>query len=310
MRVWHAKAMQMLRIATFSIVARDPANGDLGVAVQSKFLAVGSLVPWVTAGVGAIATQALANLRYGPDGLALLEAGESSDAALRTLVGQDDLREQRQLGIVDHEGHAVAFTGSECMPWAGHQVGEGFACQGNILAGPNVVNAMADRFRQSSGELAERMVAALEAGQAAGGDIRGRQSAAVYVARARGSYDGALDRYIDLRVDDHPEPITELSRLLRLHRFYLTRPPAHAYIPIDATLAGELQEILRDLGFYDGPVTGAYDQMTREALWAYGGRENLEVRLVDDPRIDRETLQFLRQKHADLKSRPSGQRQG
>ncbi len=291
-------------VATFSIVAHDPGNGDLGVAVASKFLAVGAVVPWARAGAGAIATQSFANLSFGPGGLGLLERGLSADAVLRELIANDDLREQRQVGIVDRDGQAVAFTGSECQPWAGQQVGAGFACQGNLLARPDVVRAMAERFMATEGELAERLIAALESGDGAGGDSRGRQSAALYVAREHGSYGGAIDRYVDLRVDDHPEPIPELGRLLKLHRFYLTRPPADAYLPIDGELASELQEMLRQLGYYDGRITGSYDQMTREALWAYGGRENLEERLVDEPRIDRETLAFLRQKHVESKRRP------
>ncbi len=291
-------------VATFSIVAHDPGNGDLGVAVASKFLAVGAVVPWARAGAGAIATQSFANLSFGPGGLGLLERGLSADAVLRELIANDDLREQRQVGIVDRDGQAVAFTGSECQPWAGQQVGAGFACQGNLLARPDVVRAMAERFMATEGELAERLIAALESGDGAGGDSRGRQSAALYVAREHGSYGGAIDRYVDLRVDDHPEPIPELGRLLKLHRFYLTRPPADAYLPIDGELASELQEMLRQLGYYDGRITGSYDQMTREALWAYGGRENLEERLVDEPRIDRETLAILRQKHVESKRRP------
>ncbi len=293
--------MTMPTIATFSIVARDPANGDLGVGVQSKFLAVGSLVPWARAGVGAIATQAHANIAYGPDGLALLERGLSADAVLGQLLGADESREHRQVGIVDREGRAAAYTGSACHPWAGHQTGEGFACQGNLLAGGAVVRAMAERLQQSTGELAERLLAALEAGQSAGGDRRGQQSAALYVARAGGSYGGLLDRYIDLRVDDHPSPITELGRLLRLHRFYLTRPSEDQFLPIDRALATEIQVTLRDLGYYDGATTGEYDEMTRFALFAYGGRENLEERLVEDARIDKEVLAFLRRKRAEAR---------
>jgi uncharacterized Ntn-hydrolase superfamily protein len=287
-------------ITTFSIVARDPQNGDLGVAVQSKFPFVGALVPWARAGVGAIATQSLANLSYGPEGLQLLEQGHSADAVLRQLIEADEMRDQRQVGIVDRDGQAVAYTGSACQPWAGHQTGENFACQGNLLARPEVVRAMAECFRQSQGELAERLVAVLQAAQNAGGDWRGKQAAALYVVRAGGSYGGHLDRYIDLRVDDHTDPITELARLLKLHRFYLTRPAEEDYIPIDEALAAELQDTLRDLGYYDGPTTGQYDEMTRSALLAYGGRENLEERLDEKAaRIDRETLAFIRRRREE-----------
>lgn len=293
-------------IATFSIVARDPANGDLGVAVQSKFLAVGAVVPWARAEVGAIATQALANVGFGPDGLALLEQGRSAQEVLQQLLADDPEREQRQVGIVDAQGNAAAHTGAACQHWAGQVIGPGFCCQGNILAGEAVVTRMAEVFTQSAaagGELAERLLAALDAGQAAGGDRRGRQAAALYVARKGGSYGGVLDRYVDLRVDDHPEPIKELARILQLHRFYLTRPGPNDWHPIDATLAGELQDSLRDLGYYGGPNSNTYDQLTREALFAYGSVENLEERLVEDARIDRQVLDFIRRKRDEARGR-------
>lgn len=293
--------MSNLSIATFSIVARDPANGDLGVAVQSKFLAVGSVVPWVRAGAGAIATQALANIAYGPDGLALLEQGRSAREVLDELLAGDPEREHRQVGIVDRAGRAAAHTGTACFSWAGHVVGDGFCCQGNILAGEVVVNRMAETFCATSGELAERLVAALDAGQTAGGDSRGRQAAALYVARVGGAYGGVLDRYIDLRVDDHPDPIKELARLLQLHRFYLTRPAPEDFVPIDAAIAGELQDALRDLGYYTGPNSNTYDHVTRAALFAYGGVENLEERLVEDARIDRQVLDFVRRKRDEAR---------
>ncbi len=289
------------RIATFSIVARDSTNGDLGIAVQSKFLAVGAVVPWARAGVGAVATQALANLSYGPDGLALLQQGMSASEVLNRLIDADPEREHRQVGLVDQHGQAVAYTGSACFRWAGHVIGDGFCCQGNILASEAVVNDMAEAFRITQGELAERLLAALAAGQAAGGDRRGRQAAALYVARAGGAYGGVLDRYIDLRVDDHAEPIPELQRLLQLHRFYLTRPTPDEFIPIDEALAGEIQDALRDLGYYSGPTTRTFDQLTREALIAYGGVENLEERLVEDARIDGQVLQFIRRKRNEAR---------
>jgi uncharacterized Ntn-hydrolase superfamily protein len=283
-------------IATFSIVARDPRNGDLGIAVASKFLAVGSVVPWARAGAGAVATQALANLAYGPDGLALLERGRPAQAALDELLADDEQREHRQVGVVDAQGGAAAHTGAECMDWAGHVVGEGFAAQGNILAGAGVVQAIADTFAGAPGELAERLLAALQAGDAAGGDRRGRQSAALYVARAGGSYGGALDRYVDLRVDDHTAPIPELARLLRLHRFYLTPPRQEDVMPIDAAIARELQELLGRAGYYNGPASGVYDSATRAALERYGSVENLEERLISPTHIDPQVLEYLRQK--------------
>jgi uncharacterized Ntn-hydrolase superfamily protein len=282
-------------VATFSIVARDPQNGDLGVAVASKFLAVGAVVPWARAGAGAIATQALANIAYGPDGLALLERGRSAQEVLDELLAADEQRDHRQVGVVDARGGSAAHTGKECLAWAGHLVGAGFTVQGNILAGAQVIQAMAAAFAQAPGELAERLLAALRAGDEAGGDRRGRQSAALYVARAGGSYGGLLDRYIDLRVDDHTSPVPELARLLRLHRFYLTPPRQEDLLPIDATIGRELQELLTRAGYYHGPINGVYDAATRAALEQYGGVENLEERLISVTHIDRLVLDYMRE---------------
>jgi len=296
--------MQIRNIATFSVVAQH--RGDLGVAVASKFLAVGSIVPWVRAGAGAVATQAAANVAYGPDGLALLAGGQSAADVLNQLLAGDDEREHRQVGIVDQDGRAAAHTGRACFPWAGHIVEQGFCCQGNLLAGEAVLLNMAAAFREardSGSELAEALLAGLRAGDAAGGDNRGRQSAALLVVRAGGGYGGFLDRYIDLRVDDHPDPIPELERILRLHRFYLTKPSNGDFVSIDARLAGELQDALRDLGYYSGPNTNVYDKLTRAALFAYGSIENLEQRLVEDARIDRQVLDFIRRKREEARRR-------
>jgi uncharacterized Ntn-hydrolase superfamily protein len=283
-------------VATFSIVARDPHNGDLGIAVASKFLAVGSVVGWAQSEAGAVATQALANLTYGPGGLALMAKGVSAQEALDALLADDPQREHRQAGLVDAQGRAAAHTGADCFDWAGHIVGEGFAAQGNILAGPHVIEAIVTTFQNTQGELAERLLAALQAGDEAGGDRRGRQSAALYVARAGGSYGGVLDRYIDLRVDDHPHPVPELSRLLSLHRFYLTPPREEDLQPIDATITRELQELLTRAGYYTGPISGTFDEPTHTALQAYGGVENLEERLISTTHIDPLVLQFMRDK--------------
>jgi uncharacterized Ntn-hydrolase superfamily protein len=204
---------------TFSIVALDPENGDVGVAVQSRYFAVGAVVPWARAGVGAVATQAAGRAAYGPEILDLLARGLEPQAAIEHALADDERRETRQLGVVDGRGRAAAFTGSECNEWAGHVSGSGYAAQGNILAGERVVTEMARAFDHTSGALAERLVAALEAAQAAGGDRRGQQSAALVVERPGGipeSREG-IDRIVDLRVDDHEEPIRELRRLLGLH---------------------------------------------------------------------------------------------
>lgn len=212
-------------VATFSIVARDPVTGDLGVAVQSKFLGVGSVVPWAKANVGAIATQAFANTTYGPRGLDMLAEGKSPEEVVAALTKADAGRANRQMGIVDGSGRAASFTGVKTLKWSGHVTGEGFACQGNILTGEEVVKAMAKAYTESKEPFPERLVAALSAGQAAGGDSRGRQSASILVVREMGGYAGFNDRYIDLRVEDHERPIEELGRILALHRKTFGIPP-------------------------------------------------------------------------------------
>lgn len=217
-------------VNTFSIVAFDPATGDLGVAVASKVLGVGSICPFAEAGVGAIATQSRANTAYGPEGLRLLNSGKDAAAVVTQLTDHDNQRNHRQLGIVDADGKAASFTGDECIDWAGHEVGEHFAVQGNLLTGADVVQQMAAAYREASqdpeSELADWLLAALTAGDAAGGDNRGKQSAALLVVRARAGY-GGNDRYIDLRVEDHPEPVTELARLLELHKEFFRWPHEH-----------------------------------------------------------------------------------
>ncbi len=215
-------------VATFSIVARDAETGDLAVAVQSKYFGVGSVVPWAKADVGAIATQSYANPAYGSVGLKLLEAGNGAEKTLKLILDTDEGRERRQVGMIDAEGNTACFTGSECNEWAGHEQGDGFAVQGNLLAGPEVIKAMSMAFQkarqQAEGELADWMVAALAAGQEAGGDRRGQQSAALLVVREKGGYGKIDDRFIDLRVEDHREPIRELGRLLKIHKeFYASR---------------------------------------------------------------------------------------
>jgi len=201
-------------VATFSIVGYDPATGDLGVAVQSKFFAVGSVVPWAKSGVGAIASQAYGNTTFGPLGLSMLEGGMSVEAVMESLLVRDPDAAQRQVGIVDAAGNSHAYTGEECMDWAGHETGKNFTAQGNILVGEETVAAMARAFRETEGILGERLMRALEAGQAAGGDSRGMQSAAILIVRAGGGYGGYNDVYCDLRVDDHEDPIAELRRIV------------------------------------------------------------------------------------------------
>ena len=281
---------------TFSIVARDPQAGESGIAVQSKFLAVGAVVPWAKAGVGAIATQSWANTSYGPRGLELLASGLSAQETLAQLIGEDDGRTSRQVGIVGVEGQPATFTGDQCFPWAGGQVGEHYTCQGNILVGKDTVLAMARTFEQTTGRLCDRLVAALAAGQAAGGDSRGQQSAALLVVRQGGGYGGFNDRFIDLRIDDHPQPINELKRILQLHKLYLFPPDPADILVIDHDVARELQQLLTVLGDYQGASSGSYDEVTRAAFRKFSGRENLEERWFEDARVDRTVLEFLRQK--------------
>ena len=281
---------------TFSIVARDPQAGESGIAVQSKFLAVGAVVPWAKAGVGAIATQSWANTSYGPRGLELLASGLSVQETLAQLIGEDDGRASRQVGIVGVDGQPATFTGDQCFPWAGGQVGEHYTCQGNILVGEDTVLAMARTFEQTTGRLCDRLVAALATGQAAGGDSRGQQSAALLVVRQGGGYGGFNDRFIDLRVDDHPQPINELQRILQLHKLYLFPPDPADILVIDHDVARELQQLLTVLGDYQGASSGSYDEVTRAAFRKFSGRENLEERWFEDARVDRTVLEFLRQK--------------
>jgi uncharacterized Ntn-hydrolase superfamily protein len=283
-------------MSTFSIAALDPATGEIGVAVASKFLAVGAVVPWARAGVGAVATQAWANLSYGPRGLELLAQGYSAEEVVRRLTEPDEQRDHRQLGVVDCQGNAAAWTGRECFSWAGHRTGRGYTCQGNILASAAVVDSMAEAFERAPGPLPERLLAALEAGQAAGGDSRGQQSAALYVAKEKGSYGGYLDRYVDLRVDDHPAPLVELRKLLELHRLYFGATDPANLTRIAGPVARELQETLRRLGYYAGEITGVYDDVTREAFRRFCAVENFEERWRDDDLVDQEILRFMRRR--------------
>lgn len=281
---------------TFSIVAWDPASAppEWGVAVASKFLSVGAAVPWASAGAGAVATQALANLAYGPEGLALLRTGASADEVIASLTGADEDAAHRQVGVVDTAGQAATYTGTECLDWAGGVKGIGFCCQGNILVGPEVVERMAEAFESTEGELAARLLAALEAGDAAGGDRRGRQSASVYVVREGGGYGGGIDRTVDLRVDDHPAPISELKRLFGLHRLFFPRPEDLDFADIDESLSDELRMSLAELGYESSLTARGYDQTLRDALYAYVGTENLEERWSEDPKIEHGILLHIR----------------
>ena len=283
-----------MKPSTFSIAAFDPKTGDLGVAVESKFLSVGAVVPFAQAGIGAVATQAWANTSYGPRALRMLKRGLTPKQAGARLVALDQHAAQRQFGIVDARGRAFSYTGKGCYDWAGSRTGKNFAAQGNILAGAAVVAALVETFGKTRGDLAERLVAALAAGQAAGGDQRGQESAALLVVRRKGGYGGFNDRHIDLRVDDHPAPIDELKRLLDLHHLYLGKTDPADILPIDAKIARELQTLMHARGYYDGALNGAWDTATQKAFRKFAGVENVEERLLDGAFIDRVVLDFLR----------------
>ena len=285
-------------IATFSIVAYDPGREEWGVAVQSKFLACAAVVSWARAGAGAVATQSFANVAYGLDGLEMMAADMSAEETIAALTAADEQRAQRQVGMVDKRGRAAAYTGAECYDWAGHAIGDGFACQGNILVAGTVA-AMATAFeeaRHGPGELADWLVSALAAGQAAGGDKRGRQAAGVLVVRHNGGYGGNNDRYLDLRVDDDPQPIDRLATLVQMHHLFFGVTDPADLVPL-SDVAGDLQALLRRTGHYDGPVSGVFDEPTRRALRALVGSENLEERWDGTgEQIDRVVVEFLMQR--------------
>jgi uncharacterized Ntn-hydrolase superfamily protein len=273
-------------VATYSIAACDLEAGPWGVATQSKFLAVGSVVPWAEPEVGAIATQAYANPRYGPDGLALLREGLPADEVVARLTAADEGREHRQVGVVDARGHGATFTGAECMDWAGGIAGDRFAAQGNILVGQATVAALATSFAATSGRpLAERLLECLAAAQAAGGDRRGQQSAALLVVERDGGYAGLSDTLVDLRVDDHEAPVAELARLYRAHTLLFGK--TEEWVPVDDELRAELRDRLARLG-YEGDLEDAF------AGWA--GTENLEERVDGVERVDAVVLEELRKR--------------
>ena len=273
-------------VATYSIVACDLDAGQWGVAVQSKFLAVGSVVPWAEPHVGAIATQSYANPRYGPDGLALLREGGSAAEVVEALTAADDGRAERQVGIVDGHGRAATFTGDACHDWAGGRTGDGYAAQGNILVSEETVDALAMTFEQNGHlSLAERLIECLAAAQAAGGDRRGQQSASLLVVEKDAGYANLSDLVVDLRVDDHEHPIVELRRLYGLHNELFGITPPEDWVAVDEALAAELRDRLARLG-YDGELGKAFND------WA--GTENLEERVDGVERIDPVVLGALR----------------
>jgi len=280
---------------TFSIVAFDPIKKEWGVATQSKFLAVGAVVPWAQANLGALATQSYANTTFGPRGLALMASGLSAPEALDRLLAEDEGRDHRQVGLIDRNGIAATFTGKSCMEWAGGLTGNSYAAQGNILVSEKTVQAIANGFESAKGELADRLVAALAAGQKAGGDRRGQQAAAILVVREQGGYAGFNDRYIDLRVDDDPQPIERLTEILDLHHLYFGKPDQSDLVPMDRASIRELQRIAKQSKHYKGLITGEYDEVTRTAVEALISTENLEDRWpLGKALIDPVSFKFLR----------------
>jgi uncharacterized Ntn-hydrolase superfamily protein len=274
-------------IATYSIAACDLDAAQWGVAVQSKFLSVGSVVPWAEPGVGAIATQAHANPRYGPDGLALLREGLSADEVVQRLVAADDGRDERQLGVVDAHGASASWTGPGCNAWAGHRTGPSYAAQGNILVGAETVDALTATFEATAHlGLAQRLLDCLTAAQVAGGDRRGQQSASLLVVQRNGGYAQLSDIVIDLRVDDHPRPIEELRRIYALHDRLFGVTPREDWLPLDGGLGDEVRERLLRLG-YEGEL--------QATLPSWGGVENLEERIDGADSIDPVVLEALRE---------------
>src|SRR6476469_545176 len=268
-------------VATYSIAACDLEAGQWGVATQSKFLAVGSVVPWAEPQVGAIATQAYANPRYGPDGLALLREGLSAQEVVERLTQADDGRDHRQLGVVDGQGQGASYTGSECMDWAGGRTGPCYAAQGNILVSAETVDAIAETFERTSGApLSERLLDCLDAAQAAGGDRRGQQSAALLVVERDGGYAGLTDTLVDLRVDDHERPVEELRRLYRLHHALFGKTPRADWLPVDDALRVEIEGRLARIGY--------------ATLDEWAAVENLEERIDGTDSIDPVVLEALR----------------
>jgi uncharacterized Ntn-hydrolase superfamily protein len=277
------------RPSTYSLVACDLTRGEWGIAVESKFLAVGSVVPWAEPQVGAVATQALANVSYGPKGIELLRSGLSAEDVVARLTEADDGRADRQLGVVDGSGRAASYTGSACLDWAGGTTGDGYAAQGNILVSEETVAALATTFEATAGRpLAERLLDALAAAQRAGGDRRGQQSASLLVVKKDGGYGGTSDVMVDLRVDDHPAPVDELRRLYEMHDLLFGATPEEEWVPVDDTLARELRERLARLGYEDESLEAAFTS------WV--GTENLEERAKGVDRIDPVVLAELRKR--------------
>lgn len=284
-------------ISTYSIVGCDTAAGEVGIAVQSKFLAVGNVVPWAKGGVGAIATQAWANVAYGIDGLKLLEQGMHPEEVVSALIKQDEGCETRQFGVVNIKGQSATFTGKECSEWAGGIAGENFAAQGNILVGEATVQALADTFQSTGGDLTERLMRALEEAQKVGGDRRGMQSAAIYVAKEGAGYGGVSDTMVDIRVDDHKQPIKELRRVLELYRFFLFKTEEGNVSEIKDEIKDMILSVLAKTGYYSGSTSGAWDEAMHNAFHEFSLVENFDERLQPFGLVDNEVVAFMRKNY-------------
>lgn len=282
---------------TFSIIAYDPDNGDLGIAVHSKFPNVRATIPFAEAGIGAIATQSYCNTSFGPKGLELLRNGASPQQVVDILIQNDPDRNYRQLGVIDAQGNAANYTGAECFDWADGIVDMNCTVQGNVLAGKQVLTSMQQGFQTHKGTLAERLIHALHMAQEAGGDRRGQQSAALLVVRKNAGYGGHDDRYVDISIYDHQHPMEELKRLYEIHRLTYFKSETKNLITIDSTIAKELQTIMQNNGFYKGDIHGMFDQASQKGLHDFMGWENYDERMRDDNLIDIEVLDDIRKNY-------------
>ncbi len=284
--------MVAIKTATFSIAGFDPTTKELGIAVHSKFLAAGAIVPHVETGVGAVATQALANPSYGPQGLKLLRQGKTPEETIKILTQADENSEHRQVGIVDAQGRSATYTGSKCLEWAGGIAGENFAAQGNILVCQKTVEAMADSFCSTTGALSDRLMAALKGADNAGGDRRGKQAAALLVYKEKGGY-GGQNKYIDLRVDDDPEPVDKLQEILEIFYLYFAQREV-PMIPLEGNIVKEIKELLGKKGFFSGKIDSAYTDELENSLQTFYHQENFEERIPEKKLIPEDILNYLR----------------
>ncbi len=282
-------------VATYSICGLDPKTGEIGIAVQSKFMCVGAIVPYGEAGTGIVATQSWANTSFGPKAMEMLKKGMEPEKIIEVMLAEDEGKEFRQVGVLSADGKSAAFTGNQCFSWAGNISGENFTCQGNILAGPQVIEAMAKTFQNTGGDLAERLLQALEAGTEAGGDRRGKQAAALLVLKDKGGYGGFNDRYIDLRVDEHREPVKELRRLHNLYKLYFYKSAPENIVKVEGSLFAGVQQLLVEWDYIKAEdQTNTPTQAFWEAVNSFHLMENFDERIQPAGLIDLEVVEFMR----------------